>query len=49
MGKKNKSYEQKLHVKKRQKSSLTPDKGTHVQKIHKDTLFRFIFRDKANL
>ena len=29
--------------------SLTPDKGTAVQRKHKDTLFRFIFRDKNNL
>ncbi|HIZ23545.1 MAG TPA: hypothetical protein IAA21_12250 [Candidatus Blautia faecigallinarum] len=49
MEKKHKSYEQKPHVKKRYNSSLTPDKGTHVQRIHKDTLFRFIFRDKTNL
>ena len=27
----------------------TPDKGTAVQRKHKDTLFRFIFRDKNNL
>ena len=36
----------KLHV---QTASLTPDKGTAVQRKHKDTLFRFIFRDKNNL
>lgn len=36
----------KLHV---QTASLTPDKGTAVQRPHKDTLFRFIFRDKKKL
>ena len=36
----------KPHVK---VASLTPDKGTAVQRKHKDTLFRFIFRDKNNL
>lgn len=29
--------------------SLTPDKGTNVQRKHKDTLFRFIFRDGKKL
>lgn len=36
----------KLHV---QTASLTPDKGTAVQRPHKDTLFRYIFRDKKKL
>lgn len=49
MGKKKKSNGHKPHVKKKQPASLTPDKGTHVQRTHKDTLFRFIFRDKKNL
>lgn len=30
-------------------ASLTPDKSTAVQRKHKDTLFRFIFRDKRKL
>ena len=29
--------------------SLTPDKGTNVQRKHKDTLFQFIFRDRKKL
>lgn len=29
--------------------SLTPDKSTNVQRKHKDTLFRFIFRDRKKL
>lgn len=49
MGKKKKSNGPKPHVKKKRLASLTPDKGTHVQRTHKDTLFRFIFRDKKNL
>ena len=36
----------KPHVK---AASLTPDKGTAVQRKHKDTLFRFIFRDRRKL
>lgn len=30
-------------------AAFTPDKGTYVQRTHKDTLFRFIFRDKQKL
>jgi hypothetical protein len=46
MGKK-----KKVHPSRRRSASLTPDKGTapHVQRTHKDTLFRFIFRDKRKL
>ncbi|MDO4273802.1 MAG: hypothetical protein Q4D16_09035 [Eubacteriales bacterium] len=39
----------KIHVKRKPQVSLTPDKGTYVQRTHKDTLFRFIFRDKRKL
>lgn len=30
-------------------AAFTPDKGTYVQRTHKDTLFRFIFRNKQKL
>ena len=49
MGKKTLPKKTKRHVKQKQLASLTPDKGTFVQRNHKDTLFRFIFRDKRKL
>lgn len=39
----------KNHVYQESIDSFTPDKGTYVQRIHKDKLFRFIFRDKRKL
>lgn len=35
--------------KKRKNVFITPEKITHVNRTHKDTTFRFIFRDKRNL
>ena len=49
MGKKSSARKGKRHVKKKPQVSPTPDKGTYVQRTHKDTLFRFIFRDKKKL
>lgn len=39
----------KVHVKRKPQVSHTPEKSTYVQRTHKDTLFRFIFRDKKKL
>ena len=47
MGKRTNSHGKRNSYKKA--FSPTPDKGTAVQRKHKDTLFRFIFRDKNNL
>lgn len=44
-----KGKKRKLHVKKERMVPITSDKGTSVQRTHKDTLFRFIFRDKRKL
>ena len=49
MAKKTTRKKAKHHVKQKPMVSPTPDKGTHVQRNHKDTLFRFIFRDKEKL
>lgn len=49
MSRKPKAKKLKSHVKKRDFISATPDKSTHVQRKHKDKLFRFIFRDKKKL
>lgn len=35
--------------KKKAPAAFTPDKHSSVQRTHKDTLFRFIFRDKQKL
>lgn len=48
MGKKN-FAKKRSHVKRKQQVSLTPDKGTSVQRTYKDSLFRFIFQDKQKL
>ncbi|MDC7288359.1 hypothetical protein NXH76_11150 [Blautia schinkii] len=40
---------EKHHVKRKRQTFSTPDKGTYVQRTHKDTLFRFIFRDEKKL
>ncbi len=47
MGKKIKK--QNSHAKQKKTVSLTKEKGTFVQKKHKDTLFRFIFSDREKL
>lgn len=44
-----KSAKKRSHVKRKPPVSLTPDKGTSVQRTYKDSLFRFIFRDKQKL
>lgn len=46
MGSKSKAPGHKSHVKRKRSASHTPDKGTYVQREHKDRLFRFIFRDR---
>lgn len=48
MGRK-KSAKKRSHVNRKQQVSLTPDKGTTVQRTYKDSLFRFIFKDKQKL
>ena len=49
MGSKSKAPGHKSHVKRKRSASHTPDKGTYVQREHKDRLFRFIFRDRKKL
>ncbi|HJB15467.1 MAG TPA: hypothetical protein IAA05_05420 [Candidatus Blautia excrementipullorum] len=49
MGNKSKAPGRKSHVKRKRSASRTPDKGTYVQREHKDRLFRFIFRDRKKL
>lgn len=49
MGNKSKAPGRKSHVKRKLSASRTPDKGTYVQREHKDRLFRFIFRDRKKL
>lgn len=49
MGSKSKAPGHKSHVKRKRSASRTPDKGTYVQREHKDRLFRFIFRDRKKL
>lgn len=49
MGKKTSARKRRSHVKQKPTVSPTPDKGTYVQRTHKDTLFRYLFRDKKKL
>ena len=49
MGSKSKAPGHKSHVKRKRSASHTPDKGTYVQREHKDRAFRFIFRDRKKL
>lgn len=49
MGKKTSARKRRSHVKRKPTVSPTPDKGTYVQRTHKDTLFRYLFRDKKKL
>lgn len=48
MGRKT-TKKRKLHVQRKPQATHTPDKGTYVQRTYKDSLFRFIFRDKQKL
>lgn len=49
MGRKKSAPKGRRHVKRKKSVSFTPDKGTSVQRTYKDSLFRFIFRDKQKL
>jgi hypothetical protein len=46
-----KNHSENIHIKRELFASDTPDEGTQVrvQRKHKDTLFRFLFRDKGKL
>lgn len=49
MARKNSAKKHKKHAIQKPLVSPTSDKGATVQRTHKDTLFRYIFRDKKEL